>query len=609
MIIKRLRVEEGFFDHLDLEFSSGLNVLIGGRGVGKTSVIELLRFGLGVGSVSDSSKESKLHALSILQSSGRVIIELEIDGREVILSRSASDPAPKTSFMHAAPIIFSQKEIETIGLNSRGKLELIDSFIVGISNKKNEIEKNHSELRSLCVSLLENKKENEETLVENYRFSELYKKELELVRSQEGFQSKNEEIKIIQDNLNKVQEKINLEAVDEQNLMLVHKFFETRFKGLGDFTSNFPDIPLKNPEANSTISKIKEAIESEDLVIREMMNRNELLMFRVQNTIDSLQSNRLVLEETARSLRNQVESYTQGAGNVLGELGRVRQEMATLNNLKRIRDEKLEKGRKIYDACQETMDRIARLRHEMFEERTAVSKSLNESLLPEIHTAVDRLANQSEYTESLKQTLKGSGLKYNGIVELITSKVNPQHLLYYVYTSLYQDFSNVTGLPLDRATRILSFLYDTDLGPLLSTEIDDEIKFHLLDGQGYKAIGDLSIGQRCTVALSAILENQSRVLVVDQPEDHLDNEFIANTLIKALSKRSHEAQTIVSSHNANIPVLGNATTVINLDSDGRRGFVKHSGGIENTEIKRVIESIMEGGKSAFSQRAKFYMEA
>ncbi len=45
MLIKRLRVEEGFFNLLDLSFSEGLNVLVGGRGVGKTSVIELLRFG------------------------------------------------------------------------------------------------------------------------------------------------------------------------------------------------------------------------------------------------------------------------------------------------------------------------------------------------------------------------------------------------------------------------------------------------------------------------------------------------------------------------------------------------------------------------------------
>ncbi|MDC4713525.1 AAA family ATPase, partial [Acinetobacter baumannii] len=47
MIIRSLKVEEGFFNDLEIKFSSGLNVLVGGRGVGKTTAIELLRFGLG----------------------------------------------------------------------------------------------------------------------------------------------------------------------------------------------------------------------------------------------------------------------------------------------------------------------------------------------------------------------------------------------------------------------------------------------------------------------------------------------------------------------------------------------------------------------------------
>lgn len=114
------------------------------------------------------------------------------------------------------------------------------------------------------------------------------------------------------------------------------------------------------------------------------------------------------------------------------------------------------------------------------------------------------------------------------------------------------------------------------------------------------------LGNVCTVALSIILENKNRVLIVDQPEDHLDNEFIANTLIHSLIKRASLAQTILSSHNANIPVLGGADMVVNLDSNGRKGFIKHAGSIDSTEIRTAIESIMEGGKFAFQRRSEFY---
>jgi ABC-type cobalamin/Fe3+-siderophores transport system ATPase subunit len=82
---------------------------------------------------------------------------------------------------------------------------------------------------------------------------------------------------------------------------------------------------------------------------------------------------------------------------------------------------------------------------------------------------------------------------------------------------------------------------------------------------------DLSTVQRCTVVLPLILEHSDRILVVDQPEDHIDNAFIVDTLIKSILRRSTSSQVILSTHNANIPVLGEAQLVVQLASDGRRG--------------------------------------
>ncbi|MCY4136859.1 MAG: AAA family ATPase, partial [Rhodobacteraceae bacterium] len=67
MRIERVQIEEGFLDGLDVSFALGLNVIIGERGTGKTSLIELVRFCLGVqGYTSESAKRSLDHALSIL---------------------------------------------------------------------------------------------------------------------------------------------------------------------------------------------------------------------------------------------------------------------------------------------------------------------------------------------------------------------------------------------------------------------------------------------------------------------------------------------------------------------------------------------------------------
>ncbi|WP_346266419.1 hypothetical protein, partial [Pseudomonas palleroniana] len=82
----------------------------------------------------------------------------------------------------------------------------------------------------------------------------------------------------------------------------------------------------------------------------------------------------------------------------------------------------------------------------------------------------------------------------------------------------------------DRASRILSHLKTCEMGNLSTTPIEDEVSLRLLDGGYYKDVSELSTGQRCTVVLPLVLAHMNRMLIVDQPEDHIDNAFIADTL-------------------------------------------------------------------------------
>ena len=128
----------------------------------------------------------------------------------------------------------------------------------------------------------------------------------------------------------------------------------------------------------------------------------------------------------------------------------------------------------------------------------------------------------------------------------------------------------------------------------------------LLDGGSYKPAEELSVGQRCTAVLPIILSHTERVLIVDQPEDNLDNSFIVDTLVKALRNRLSTSQLIFASHNPNVPVLGEADRIIYMTSDGRRGDVAHDGPLDDVESVRAISSVMEGGRAAFAARAAFY---
>src|SRR6202044_2747496 len=126
--------------------------------------------------------------------------------------------------------------------------------------------------------------------------------------------------------------------------------------------------------------------------------------------------------------------------------------------------------------------------------------------------------------------------------------------------------SSVLEVTSERALRLCDALRGSEGASLFVTLVEDDVRFELMDGTDYKGIDFLSMGQRCTVVLPIIMRHLERIIILDQPEDHLDNAFVVGTLVRAIVARSNGAQTIVATHNPNIPVLGEADRVIHLDS-------------------------------------------
>jgi chromosome segregation ATPase len=115
----------GVLDGFNQRFAAKLNVLIGGRGTGKSSVIELIRFGLGASAYTDAAQqESMEHALGVL-GDGRVTITLSNGRDRIEVARTAQDAEVELPDAFVAPFVFSQAEIETIGLQAQSRLRLI----------------------------------------------------------------------------------------------------------------------------------------------------------------------------------------------------------------------------------------------------------------------------------------------------------------------------------------------------------------------------------------------------------------------------------------------------------------------------------------------------
>ena len=208
----------------------------------------------------------------------------------------------------------------------------------------------------------------------------------------------------------------------------------------------------------------------------------------------------------------------------------------------------------------------------------------------------------------MAESLQGSGLKYGALSEALARDLLPFVLLRYVEGENVKGLAHAANIPEQRADRVIQAL-KTEHGvmALASAHLSDSVDFKLQDGAVLKSVADLSTGQKCAATLPIVLTDNTRLVILDQPEDHLDNQFLVGTVIESLIRRTEAgAQTVVATHNPNIPVLGSASLVAYLKSDGSHGAVIDSGPFDLPSVVETITNLMEGGRDAFDARVAFY---
>ncbi len=124
--------------------------------------------------------------------------------------------------------------------------------------------------------------------------------------------------------------------------------------------------------------------------------------------------------------------------------------------------------------------------------------------------------------------------------------------------------------------------------------------------QRWTPLSEVSPGQAATAMLALALVAGDEPLVIDQPEDDLDNRFIYDEIVQQIADVATRRQVIVATHNANIPVLGDAELVVALEATTERGTVLACGGLDDPEVATTARNILEGGVEAFEARARRY---
>lgn len=609
MWIERLQVEpEGFLKDLDVTFSPGLNVLIGARGTGKTSIIELLRWCLRApGFTRDAVTRGHQQSLAIL--AGAAATATLRDGNDRLeFTRSEDSEDTEHRSRQALVTVLAQNEMEAIGAQASGRIFLIDRFRSESADARRQASSLRSALSSLTSELRVLQEEGVEIAQQIQQMRDLPAR-LSETRSQQSALLSQARASL-QDQEQLAQLDASAKRLASQQATLTEAIAQARqliaqSDALVESISRVAESGwARNPvlSANNARSAVGSALSAARSAAEQLVSFSLGLDAEFRAT--ALQKESVDME--SRALRQRLDSMQSGLGAVTRTVHELEERAGQLEALQ----ERLEERRQHYtrmDADRaEVQGSLAALREAITGRRDEVARRLSDELGPEIRARVIPESRLEEYEASLIAAFRGSGIHYNSLVPQIARAVAPYELATWAERNEVGSLSRAIGIAEDRASAVLLQLRRAGMGDILSAVVEDEVVLELLDGREYKASDCLSIGQRCTVVLPILLAHHSQPLVIDQPEDHLDNAFIAGTVVKSLLGRRPGDQYILASHNANIPVLAGADRVIVMDSDGDRGFVRHAGGLDDPAIVDAITDLMEGGREAFETRARFY---
>jgi chromosome segregation protein len=147
-------------------------------------------------------------------------------------------------------------------------------------------------------------------------------------------------------------------------------------------------------------------------------------------------------------------------------------------------------------------------------------------------------------------------------------------------------------------------LFLDNLVELLATQVPNQFRI-LYRG---KELRHHSLGQRASALILFVLsQRENDVIIIDQPEDDLDNQTIYDDVIALVREIKPRTQFIFATHNPNVPVLGDAEQVHACSYQDEHVQVQ-SGGIDDRTIQEAIITIMEGGREAFAKRSDIYSQ-
>jgi len=599
--VKSISFEGGVLDGKEIDFSPELNSLIGIRGSGKSSILEAIRYALDIpfgDKVVDDVYKNKL-VQHTLGSGGKIILkatdrrkqeyeirrilneqpDIYVDGilqqgvsiRETIISR---------------PIYFGQKDLASSGEGFEKDLveKLIGDNLSAIRSRI-EIQKRRVADTIMQLKKLENLEEK--------------KKEYDGKKEDAIFKLKfYKEHKVEA----KLQKQIDFEA-DSRKTQQVIKLTKDYLSELTSFISRFED-DLINQEGY-------ESKQNKEFFIR---------FFQAYTKIAKSFSFIKKALETGRSGLNELIGFGQefdkmknGLKEEFAEIERKLSEELKEKGAQAIFPDEFLKLRKIVDQVTQMLNALekqemqqSKLRTELITELTKLNDLWHEEYgiiqqelqkvnrnYSSLQIFVEFKGDKDAFVEYMKNMFRGSKIRENTFQNLVANFSD--------FGAIKKDFERVKEI-VGSSANVFETYFNDNMLDLLIWQVPNRFTIKYRG----KELKQHSLGQRASALILFVLsQRENDLILIDQPEDDLDNQTIYEDVIKLIRELKKETQFIFVTHNANIPVLGDSERIFSCSYEDEQ-IVIADGNIDCPETQDKIVDIMEGGKEAFNRRKEIY---
>ena len=610
----------GWPGELKCRFSPFLNVIIGGRGSGKSTVLEFMRLAL--------LREAEILKSDILKPESEKYFTVGADG--LLLETShlslvyrkgetryrlnwSAQAAPPSSLEVETETgwetmegdirslfsarIYSQKQIFSLAQEPDALLDIIDEHS---SVKDAEFERGYIDRKNGYRRLVQRGRELEAKIAQRDRYSGL----LQDVSRQIDEIEKSGHKTVLQNYRQRRRQRSLMDDLETQWERMTARLRETR-EEIGPAPLEEQPFSQHNDMLQALVATNKEW-EEIDRQLGALIEKSQNIVSNWRSTKENAEWMKALQDDVAKYAQLRAQLQQQGIDPEKYPL-LLQQQAAYKQEFEQI-DEYAKSLEELEQRKEQTLTAIEEWRNQLTEKRKSFLTSIlegNSSVAIElkplgqgwegVEASIRKILHCEDRFDRDFEELKEVYGEQDKNIDFRSLKKRLLNIRNGVASNVRdQRFANhIKGLSQDSISELMCWFPR------------DALEIYAIDAKDKKrSIQQGSPGQKTAALLAFILSYGEEPLLLDQPEDDLDNELIYELIVKHLRETKSKRQIIVVTHNANIVVNGDAEMVLPLTVENGRSVISAHASIQNRSTREKICDILEGGEQAFEQRYK-----